>query len=80
MKIGVIKKLAENLSMDELRAAEEALYNDLTTPTPIDGDDEGEQLTHVLAAIFIQEYVEENNSDIKTALREYAIKVRASIS
>ena len=50
MKIGVIKKLAENLSMDELRAAEEALYNDSTTPTPIDGDDEGEQLTHVLAA------------------------------
>ena len=42
--------------------AEEALYNDLNTPTPIDGDDEGEQLTHVLAAIFIQEYVEENNS------------------
>ena len=80
MKIGVIKKLAENLSMDELRAAEEALYNDSTTPIPIDGDDEGEQLTHVLAAIFIQEYVEENNSDIKTALREYAIKVRTSIS
>ncbi|MDC0468024.1 hypothetical protein OAP07_02570 [Bacteroidia bacterium] len=80
MKIGVIKKLAENLSMDELRAAEEALYNDSTTPTHIDGDDEGEQLTHVLAAIFIQEYVEENNSDIKTALREYAIKVRTSIS
>ena len=80
MKIGVIKKLAENLSMDELRAAEEAIYNDLTTPIPIDGNDEGEQLTHVLAAIFIQEYVEENNSDIKTALREYAIKVRTSIS
>ena len=42
MKIGVIKKLAENLSMDELRAAEEAIYNDLTTPIPIDGNDEGE--------------------------------------
>ena len=60
MKIGVIKKLAENLSMDELRAAEEALYNDLTTPTPIDGDDEGELLSNVLAAIFILEYVEDH--------------------
>lgn len=80
MKIGVIKKLAERLSMDELRAAEEAFYNDSTPPTLIEGDDEGEQLTHVLAAIFIQEYIAENDSDIKTALREYAIKVRKSIS
>ena len=39
MKIGVIKKLAESLSMDELRAAEEALYNDLTLPTMIEGDE-----------------------------------------
>ena len=80
MKIGVIKKLAESLSMDELRAAEEALYNDLTLPTMIEGDDEGEKLTHVLAAIFIQKYIAENDSDLKTALREYAIKVRKSIS
>ena len=41
MKIGVIKKLAECLSMDELRAAEEALYNDSTPTTLIEGDDEG---------------------------------------
>jgi len=80
MKIGVIKNLAESLSMDELRAAEEALYNDLTLPTMIEGDDEGEKLTHVLAAIFVQEYISENNSDIKSALRAYAIKVRTSIS
>lgn len=80
MKIGVIKKLAESLSMEELRAAEEALYNDLTLPTMIEGDDEGEKLTHVLAAIFVQEYILENNSDIKSALRAYAIKVRTSIS
>jgi len=80
MKIGVIKKLAERLSMDELRAAEEALYNDLTLPTMIEGDDDGEKLTHVLAAIFVQEYILENNSDIKSALRAYAIKVRTSIS
>ena len=80
MKIGVIKKLAESLSMDELRAAEEALYNDLTLPTMIEGDDDGEKLTHVLAAIFVQEYILENNSDIKSALRAYAIKVRKSIS
>ena len=80
MKIGVIKKLAESLSMDELRAAEEALYNDSTPPTLIEGEDEGEQLTNVLAAIFVQEYVAENNSDIKSALIAYAIKVRKSIS
>ncbi len=46
----------------------------------IEGKDEGEQLTHVLAAIFILEHMAENGVDLKTALREYTLKVRNSIS
>ena len=45
----------------------------------IAGEDEGEQLTHVLAAIYIKEHMEEHGSDLKTALREYTLKVRNSI-
>ncbi|HAV25553.1 MAG TPA: hypothetical protein DCX01_05185 [Bacteroidetes bacterium] len=80
MKIPVIKKLAEAYSLADLRAAEEALYNEETPAIEILGDDEGEQLTHVLAAIFIKEHMSDNSSDLKTALREYTLKVRNSIS
>ena len=80
MKIPVIKKLAEAYSLADLRAAEEALYNEETPATEIIGDDEGEQLTHIIAAIFIKEHMAEHDSDLKTALREYTVKVRNSIS
>jgi hypothetical protein len=80
MKIPVIKKLAEAYSLADLRAAEEALYNEETPAIEIIGDDEGEQLTHVLAAIFIKEHMAVYDSDLKTALREYTLKVRNSIS
>ena len=80
MKIPVIKKLAEAHSLVELQAAEEALYNEETPAIEIVGDDEGEQLTHVLAAVFIKEHMAEHGSDLKTALREYTVKVRNSIS
>ena len=80
MKIPVIKKLAEAYSLADLRAAEEALYNEETPAVEIIGDDEGEQLTHVIAAVFIKEHMADNKSDLKTALREYTLKVRNSIS
>lgn len=80
MKIPVIKKLAEAHSLDELRAVEEALYNEEVPVIEVKGEDEGEQLTHVLAAVFIKEHMEEHGSDLKTALREYTLKVRNSIS
>ena len=80
MKIPVIKKLAVAYSLADLRAAEEALYNEETPAIEIIGDDEGEQLTHIIAAIFIKEHMAEHDSDLKTALREYTVKVRNSIS
>ncbi|MFT5055460.1 MAG: hypothetical protein ACI80H_000157 [Pseudoalteromonas distincta] len=80
MKIPVIKKLTEAYSLADLRAAEEALYNEETPAIEIIGDDEGEQLTHIIAAIFIKEHMAEYDSDLKTALREYTLKVRNSIS
>jgi hypothetical protein len=80
MKIPAIKKLVEQFSMEELKAAEEALYNEEAPTIEVGGDDEGEQLTHVLAAQFIQEHMKAEGSDLKTALRAYTLKVRNSIS
>ena len=80
MKIPVIKKITEAYTLEQLQAAEMALYDEQTLEIEVEGEDEGEQLTHVLAAVFIKEYMAENGSDLKTALREYTLKVRNSIS
>ena len=80
MKISVIKKIVDAYTMEELCAAEEALYEEQQPAIAIQGEDEGEQLTHILAAIYIQEHMAEHGSDLKTALRAYTLKVRNSIS
>ncbi|MBB3697752.1 hypothetical protein KMW28_06145 [Flammeovirga yaeyamensis] len=79
MKIPVIKKLVETYSLEQLQAAEEALAEELTPEITIEGEDEGEQLTHAFAAIWIKEKVEAGE-EFKTALRAYTQMVRGSIS
>ena len=80
MKIPAIKKLVETQELEALKAAEEAILEEETPKIEIAGDDEGEQLTHVIAAIWILEDMEKNGSEFKTALRTYTQKVRNSIS
>ncbi|RAU84305.1 DUF6952 family protein [Pontibacter arcticus] len=80
MKIPAIKKLVESNSMDELMAAEAAIVDEQALPIEVEGDDEGEQLTHVLAAIWILNHMQDNSADFKTSLREYTKKVRVSIN
>lgn len=80
MKIPAIKKLVESYTLIELMAAEAALVEEAQPGIEVEGDDEGEQLTHVLAAVWILNHMEDNNLDFKTALREYTKKVRVSIS
>jgi hypothetical protein len=80
MKIPVIKRLVETQPMEKLIEAELAIINERPLPIQIEGEDEGEQLTHALAAIWILERMQESNVDFKTALREYTQKVRESIN
>jgi hypothetical protein len=80
MKIPAIKKLVEHNSLTELMAAEAAIVDEQQPAIEVEGEDEGEQLTHVLAAVWILNYMEDNQLDFKTALREYTKKVRVSIS
>jgi hypothetical protein len=80
MKIPAIKKLVENNSLQELMAAEAAIVEEQQPAIEVEGEDEGEQLTHVLAAVWILNEMEDNGTDFKTALREYTKKVRVSIS
>ncbi len=80
MQIAVIKQLAETHVTAELLAAEEAILNEQQPAIPVEGKDEGEQLTHVLAAIEIHNDMLKNGIDFRTALRNYTQRVRNSIS
>ena len=80
MKIPVIKKLVETVPVHHLIEAELALIDEKPMPIEVEGSDEGEKLTHILAAIWILEQMENTKVDFKTALHEYTQKVRESIS
>ncbi|PRY14942.1 hypothetical protein CLV24_103181 [Pontibacter ummariensis] len=80
MKIPAIKKLVENYTLEELMAAEAAIVDEQQLAIEVEGEDEGEQLTHVLAAVWILNEMEDNGTEFKAALRQYTQKVRTSIS
>ena len=80
MKIPAIKKLVETQEVQALMDAEAAIIDEQPLAIEVDGDDEGEQLTHILAAIWILNHMQESGEDFKTSLREYTKKVRVSIS
>ncbi len=80
MKISAIKNLVENQTIEALMRAEEALLEEAPLPFEVDGEDDGEKLTHIFAAIWILKKMKEEDLDFKLALREYTKKVRESIN
>lgn len=76
----MIKGLVESASVEQLREAEAALLEEQQPSISVPGADEGEQLTHVLAAIYVHERIAADGVDAMTAIREYAKRVRSSIS
>jgi len=79
MKIGAIKKLAEQYSSAQLHAAAEAIEAEQAPAIEIPGEDEGDQLTNALAAAWIKDKMETEGLDLRTALRQYSQRVRDSI-
>ncbi|MCS7085339.1 MAG: hypothetical protein RMM53_07255 [Bacteroidia bacterium] len=79
MKIPVIRSLAERHELSTLEAAEAALLEERKPDIEVPGDDEGEQLTHVMAAAWIKRAMA-NGLSLAEAVRAYVEKVRASIS
>jgi hypothetical protein len=80
MKIPIIKKTVENFSLEDLKKAEEQLLNEETPTIDIEGIDEGEQLTHCMAAIWIKEEMEKSAISQQLATRNYIDRVRKSIT
>lgn len=80
MKIPSIKKIAETYGMDDLRQAETHILEGRLPHIEIEGDDEGEQLTHVIAAIEIKTQMDTEKIAFPKALRNYTKRVRNSIT
>jgi hypothetical protein len=80
MKLPVIRHLVEEHELYELRQAEVDLLEGLPLHISVEGDDEGEQLTHILAAIDILEQIQKTGISTQEALRNYTKRVRDSIS
>ncbi|MEX2379913.1 MAG: hypothetical protein WD530_04180 [Vicingaceae bacterium] len=80
MKLPVVKKLVNDHSMEQLEAAENAILEEAAPVIDVEGEDEGEQLTHVMAAIWIKREMEANDLPLNKAMRDYTVKVRNSIS
>lgn len=79
MKLPAIKKLVANYEVAQLEAAENALLEEATLEIEVDGDDEGEQLTHIIGALEIKRAME-NGTPEKDALRAFTQRVRNSIN
>lgn len=80
MQISEIKRLAETYSLEQLSKAEEAIIEEQKPEIEIHGEDEGEMLTHIMAASWIKTDMIKNSTDVRTSLRNYTQKVRKSIS
>lgn len=80
MKIPLIKELVEHYSILELEKAENNILEGEAVNIQVGGEDEGEQLTHVIAASFILKEMDLNKIEFKDALRVYTKKVRESIN
>lgn len=79
MQIPVIKKLVEYYSLVQLQDAEAAMMEEQKPAIEVEGKDEGECLTHVLASIYIKEKMEQG-TPFNQALRDFSQRVRNSIS
>lgn len=80
MNIQIIKKIVENYTVEQLNKAEDDLLNERTLDIEIEGVDEGEQLTHILAAVFCKEEMLKSDININQAVRLYSQRVRGSIN
>jgi hypothetical protein len=79
MQIPIIKKLVEAYSLIQLKDAEDAMMDEQKPAIEVEGKDEGECLTHVLASIYIKEKMEQGTA-FNQALRDFSQRVRNSIS
>lgn len=81
MQITVIKTLLNKFSVEQLKQKEEQLLEgEELSFEDVEGEDEGEQLTHLTGAIWCIEQAEANGTKPQMEVRNFISRVRNSIS
>jgi len=81
MNIASVRALVEaKHSVETLQSAEDAILEGMAAGIDVQGEDEGEQLTHVMAAKWVVAHMASTNDDVMTSIRAYTQRVRSSIS
>ncbi len=80
MQVGEIKRLVEHYNEEQLQAAELAIMEEATPQIEVNGKDEGEKLTHIMAAIEILKDVATTGGTVNEGMRRFSQRVRKSIS
>ena len=76
MKVSAIRKLVEKHTILELKQAESDIIQEKSAGIEIEGKDEAEKLTNVIAALWILEEMKNKGLDFKEAFSSYTKKVR----
>ncbi|MBC7425724.1 MAG: hypothetical protein H7321_04230 [Bacteroidia bacterium] len=80
MNIADIKFLIAEYTIDDLKKAEDQLLDEQELLIEVPGKDEGEKLTHLLAAIWCKHEMNKEGWNVALAIRNYSLRVRNSIT
>jgi hypothetical protein len=80
MNVQTLRKLTETHTLEQLTEAEKALLSDLPIPFEVDGQDESQQLNHLLAAVWIKENMLYRGYNFQEALNLYSKQVRETMN
>lgn len=76
MLVAVVKDLATRYTVDELKRATEAFEKNRENTLNVDGGDEGEKLSNLLAAIEVRTKMDQGVA-LNEALRHFSQRVRS---
>ena len=78
MRRDAIRTLIDIQTRESLTAAKEAILRGRVLPFAVEGSDESEKLTNLLAALHVLDMVQQG-VDFDAALRQYIAQVRGTI-
>ncbi len=80
MNIAEIRRLVETYDDHVLQGAESDIMDGKPLSIVVAGADAAEQLTHILAALWVVQHMKATDDDVADALRAYVERVRRSVS
>ena len=80
MNLAAVRTLVETYTKHDLQQAEAQLLEGEPLAIDVQGEDEGEQLTHILAALWVRQHMAETGDALPLAMRAYTQRVRQSIT